>query len=1139
MPPKPRGGYNVRTSKGGRGGGPAGSPKEEEAPAPPVNSNTWSAGSGGNVMDWLQKKVETAGAQESKSRGAIDFLKKQQKREKKETSLASASASAGPTIPAPRSQQQPSSIGGGNQAIKKLASMLGQPQDEDDMVPQVVDDSQQQGAIHIPLPASQMPPPQQQQQAPPSAFSLYPQQPSASAQPRPQPQASLRRNVPQQQQRGRNQQYPQHQQQQQQHPYGLKPVPGFELTAERYQEMQRKAEASSEMLAHINSQFQHQNSTQQSATYDARDKLDLNCVLELIDAHDVTFICTDTGSGKSTGVPRALLQRDPSVRIVSTQPRRTATIGVATRVSELMDIKVGTDVGYWIRGDKCGSDDTKLWYMTSYTLLLNLLNNPLKPPFTHIVLDEFHERQPDLEVIVAMLRLCLKNKTANFKLIIMSATLNTDNWEEYFQGLEVATFKQSEPEYPIHDYFIEDIAQLLGTDYRGPDILFPSSVDSRTLDQSIGMAQHLVMYINQYITNMHSILLFVPGRAQVDVLTNWVNMQMSHIFDVVPWHSTVDLKVIQQAIGRNILGRQKLYIATDIAECSITLPDVVFVLDLAMVKRPQITQQNPATIMYPPLMLQWVSKGSLSQRRGRVGRLQQGFYFCFVRKSHIPLLNDFSEPPIENSRIDELSLHCLQLVSNPVAIFSICRGQPLMETIASAMASLMSLGCIMQRDDPLSKKEHVDEVFSNEKWSKIIVREATNETNVEVQEYVITFIGRLLQLIPVSAQQGMLIFYGFLVGLESVAVLAAAVCCSLSPFSTDPYQDDATGDSKKKKKRLSRDEMMNAVTDTENKMKELSLNLRSDVVAAVNAVILYKIQKQERNDEGYLQEWCHQNRLSYEKVLNIIELDTHIKYELSAFVPFRDCDDPVALQSQLKVLGPLIPILLNASHAAQALEVTSEGIDRVSKEEAQGIFSSFRAVPDLHTPSCLRWKMGDVVVPINITVHFNKMVAGFSTCTASKSHFWLSFLLFAHRLGYTSQEVTKDGKAFHVFETTFNNRERLIKVETATSMKILNIRVLFSSICETLRVRYSHKEMDETEFNEVLDSIGLPDLATQQRNAVGALIGLFAPPQEGTNAPFVEEVAYDAYGGDGERQLEEFEFDSTTLLSFALNHYGM
>eukprot|EP00658_Telonema_sp_P-2_P079076 TRINITY_DN7567_c0_g1_i1.p1 TRINITY_DN7567_c0_g1~~TRINITY_DN7567_c0_g1_i1.p1 ORF type:complete len:557 (+),score=201.51 TRINITY_DN7567_c0_g1_i1:320-1990(+) len=556
-----------------------------------------------------------------------------------------------------------------------------------------------------------------------------------------------------------------------------------------------------------------------------------------------------------------------------------------------------------------------------------------------------------------------------------------------------------------------------------------------------------------------------------------------------------------------------------------------------MVKRPQITQQNPATIMYPPLMLQWVSKGSLSQRRGRVGRLQQGFYFCFVRKEHIPLLNDFSEPPIENSRIDELSLHCLQLVSNPVAIFSICRGQPLMETIASAMASLMSLGCIMLREDPLSKKEQVDEVFSNEKWSKIIVREATEETKVEVQEYVITFIGRLLQLIPVSAQQGMLIFYGFLVGLESIAVLAAAVCCSLSPFSTDPYQDDAG--EKKKKKRLSRDEMMNAVTDTENKMKELSLGLRSDVVAAVNAVILYKIQKQERNDEGYLQEWCHQNRLSYEKILNIIELDTHIKFELSAFVPFRDCDDPSALQMQLKALGPLIPVLLNASHAAQALEVTSEGIDRVSKEEAQGLFSSFRAVPDLHSPSCLRWKMDDVVVPINITVHFNKMVAGFSTCTASKAQFWLSVLLFAHRLEYTAEPVTRDGKEYRVFQTTFNNRERLVKIEVAASKSILSIREKFSMICETLRLRYSHKEMDESEFNEVLSDIELPELAAQQRAAVGSLIKLFAPPQEGEESIFVEEVIYDAYAGEGEKQQEAFELDSTTLLSFALNHYDM
>ena len=126
-----------------------------------------------------------------------------------------------------------------------------------------------------------------------------------------------------------------------------------------------------------------------------------------------------------------------------------------------------------------------------------------------------------------------------------------------------------------------------------------------------------------------------------------------------------------------------------------------------------------------------------------------------------------------------------------------------------------------------------------------------------------------------------------------------------------------------------------------------------------------------------------------------------------------------------------------------------------------------------------------------------------------------------------------------MFQTTFNNRERLVKVEVAASNSILSIREKFSMICETLRLRYSHKEMDESEFNEVLSDIELPELAAQQRTAVGSLIKLFAPPQEGEEDIFVEEVLYDAYAGEGEKQLEAFELDSTTLLSFALNHYDM
>eukprot|EP00659_Diplonema_papillatum_P004712 gene4712-7234_t len=169
------------------------------------------------------------------------------------------------------------------------------------------------------------------------------------------------------------------------------------------------------------------------------DALDVPAILKCISEHDVTFINTQTGSGKSTLVPKAIMASDADYRVVTTQPRRTATIRLADTVASMCNQNVGEDeIGYWIRGDRCGGQHTRLWYMTSYTLLLHLLNNRMAPPFTHIIIDEFHERQPEIEVLVALLRLLLqkpRGKSQGFKLILMSATLNTEAWEGFFKGL--------------------------------------------------------------------------------------------------------------------------------------------------------------------------------------------------------------------------------------------------------------------------------------------------------------------------------------------------------------------------------------------------------------------------------------------------------------------------------------------------------------------------------------------------------------------------------------------------------------------------------------------------------------------------------------------------------------------------------
>lgn len=889
------------------------------------------------------------------------------------------------------------------------------------------------------------------------------------------------------------------------HEEAMRTDPEYQKQFQTYQELQAAAQQSQ-------AGYFEKYARQENLLLDhiATERLDMPVILDLIDKHDVVFLCTDTGSGKSTNVPKALLELSPHTRVVSTQPRRTATVAIANRVASLRRERVGEDVGYWIRGEKRGDEQTRLWYMTSYTLLLRILEDPNNLPFTHVVLDEFHERQPDLEVTVALLRLALL-QGASFKMVLMSATLNTEDWEQYFEGLKVATYKQSEPEHPIHDFFLEDTCKLLGMDYQAPPkLVSQGSVSRNTLEQHLYLAQALLMFLNGHSRPHHAVLVFLPGRAQVEALQQWLEAQMGNRVDVVPWHSAVDLSDIERAMKRHLPYRQKIYLATDIAEVSITLPDVVFVIDLVLVKRPKITRSTPASILYPPLLTQWISRSSVAQRRGRIGRVQQGFYFCLFPAAQIADLPQNSEPPMENSRIDELSLHCLQVVSNPAAIYSLCHGQPLVDTIVSSMNTLTQLGCIVREDDPLAAAERVPEVKQDrEAWSQLIVASAKQEVQSDITEFDCTFIGRILQLIPVSPQPGMLVFYGFLTGLESLMILAAAATSSLSPFTVGAQEGNKT-------RRLN---LPRAMEETENVMRDLCCGLRSDIVSVMKATLQFRIVSATHNgDERLIRQWCAQKHLSYDKLLAIVDLEQHIKYELSDFMPVRDVNDPARLLEQLDTLAAMVAVMTNVAFASQSLEVTSAGDTGAhSKEMAVGIFGNLAAVPDIHSPSCLRWQEGDIIIPVQLHLLFDRLLAGFSTAIESPKQFWMSLLLFSYRISFAT--FSDEQGAFHVFSISYCGRERFVEVDEIGGYVVLEFRRKLSSICATLRLTRANRELHESDLNALLAEHKLKPLIDSQREVISALVAIFSKMEERT----VDEVEH-----------EEDDIDSVSLLSFAL-----
>eukprot|EP00754_Rhynchopus_humris_P022368 Rhum_TRINITY_DN14788_c25_g1::Rhum_TRINITY_DN14788_c25_g1_i1::g.119231::m.119231 len=873
------------------------------------------------------------------------------------------------------------------------------------------------------------------------------------------------------------------------------------------------------------------------------ERLDIPEILRLIKKNQVTFVVTETGSGKSTNVPKGLMDTEADVLIGTTQPRRTATINLATRVASLADESVGDSVGYWIRGERRGTEKTKLWYMTSYTLLLRLLSSPMKPPFTHIIIDEFHERQPDIEVTVALLRMCLL-RGSEFKLVLMSATLNTEDWVSYFEGLSVGVYTESVMDHPIHNYYLEDCSTLCGLAVMPTKNFTPGAVASLVVDNALMVAQEVIRLIVSCSHPSHAILVFLPGRMYVDRFRVWVTQKMGNRLHPVCWHSMVELAQIQEHI--NMVppnGKQKIYLATDIAEVSITLPDAVFVVDLCLVKRPHINPQVTPSLLFPPLVLQWVSHGSHQQRRGRVGRTQPGFYFSMLSEQHIGALPKYPVPPICHSRLDDLTLHLLQICSAPLCMYSLCRREPVTKAVLSALRSLVEAGCAVASDAETLKGER-EEIGDSLGWSRFIMesneestkaaeaaapepvvcaeedeaaaaalaaaRAEAEETKKESQRsYDITWKGKLVQRLPVAVRNGMCMYYGalFEAPVTELMVIATAVTQASSVFVVEAKQ---TPEEKALCLPPNPQKMGQALEQCENVMKAHALDTSSDLICCISIYLHWRtfLESNENPDEEVM--WCHANSVSLERLANLHDFVRHVRAELCVFLTYLNSEEPTPqeLHDHLRRHKDTIVLLTTVANIDTGIRVTKEGsIVHKQKEGGVAYFLATKAVPDMHQASVCRWYVGNVMVCSNVTLRPGSasIIAGF-VCDnlQSESHYFLIASLFIHCLRYKMQ--CDDAGIYVQMALTMNGVTKYVEVDEHCHGQILEFRKKLSKLMSLTKLRQEHGEMTEEEFEETLKD-SKTSLRDTRKDVVAALhYDLLAPD---SNLHFEEVDALD------------------------------
>ena len=394
--------------------------------------------------------------------------------------------------------------------------------------------------------------------------------------------------------------------------------------------------------------------------------------LQSIRDNNILIVIGETGSGKTTQMTQYLLESGFCSRrrkIGCTQPRRIAARSVAQRVSDEMGVVMGTTVGYSIRFDDCTSPNTKIKYMTDGMLLREVLLNKELSKYDVIILDEAHERTIETDVLFGLMKQITKNR-ADFKLIVTSATLDAVKFSNYFHNCKilkipgrtfpVQTFFSKEPE---HDYLEASLACVLQIHLTEP---------------------------------LGDILLFLTGQEEIDTACQILNDRMAKLGEeapeliVLPVYSSLPTEKQTRIFEPTEPGKRKCVIATNIAEASLTIDGIYYVVDPGFAK---IKCYNPKLGM-DSLVVAPISQASANQRKGRAGRTGPGKCFrLYTEEAYLAEMMPETIPEIQRTNLANTVLLLKAMGINDLLNFGFMDPPPV-QTLIAALETLYSLGAL-------------------------------------------------------------------------------------------------------------------------------------------------------------------------------------------------------------------------------------------------------------------------------------------------------------------------------------------------------------------------------------------------------------------------------------------------------------
>ncbi|KAF9190181.1 DEAH-box ATP-dependent RNA helicase prp22 [Haplosporangium sp. Z 767] len=425
-------------------------------------------------------------------------------------------------------------------------------------------------------------------------------------------------------------------------------------------------------------------------------------LMDAIRDNSILVIIGETGSGKTTQLPRYVIEEFRDMRVGVTQPRqvRIAAISVAKRVAEEYDCRLGDTVGYTIRFDDNTSSRTRLKYMTDGVLLREATMDPLLEKYDVLIIDEAHERTVETDVLFGLLKRTVL-KRPDLKLLIMSATLNVTKFSDFFNECPIYTIPGRT--YPVEILHSRDSSKmgLLKSGY------VAKSVDTVVHILSKEVRPGEVGDVLVFLTGQHEI-----ERACQDLKKAVLDKEReyresssptakdSHItrpvslnqLQILPLYASLELLDQTAIFGPTPRNSRKVIFATNIAQTSVTIPNIRFVVDSGFVKQ---KMYDPTTGM-DGLLVVPISKAAATQRAGRAGRTRAGVCFrLYSRESFETEMEEETVPEIMRTGLTGTVLSLKRLGIRDVNGFEFL-DQPGQEELMTALRELYLIGGIDQ-----------------------------------------------------------------------------------------------------------------------------------------------------------------------------------------------------------------------------------------------------------------------------------------------------------------------------------------------------------------------------------------------------------------------------------------------------------